>query len=161
MSSLVGILDFSSCKVEVSIIPFYNGEAIFTQNYQLNKTGISLQKFVRSEFIREGGAIILFVSRLELRTTTILSHNIAINGGGIMAITSTIVCNSTLLISTNSVRRWYLPVPKWDICIYVLWRSNIIWCGWWYQYWYVFQWTKTYTDSSYSIWMLLSIDISY
>ena len=88
---------------EVSIIPFYSGKAIFTQNYQLNKTEISLQKFVRSEFIREGGAITLFVSRLELHATTILSHNTASNGGGIMAITSTIVCNSTLLISTNSV----------------------------------------------------------
>ena len=85
---------------EVSIIPFYSGKAIFTQ---INKTGISKQKFVRSEYIREGGAITLFVSRLELQATTILSHNVASNGGGIIAITSTIVCNSTLVISNNSV----------------------------------------------------------
>ena len=86
---------------EVSIIPFYNGEAIFTQNCQLNKTGISLQKFMRSGFIREGGAITLFVSRLELHATTISSHNTASNGGGIMTIMSTIVCNSTLVISIH------------------------------------------------------------
>jgi predicted outer membrane repeat protein len=88
---------------EVNIIPFYSGKAIFTRNYQINKTGNEGQKSVRSDFIREGGAITLFVSRLELRTTTILSHNVASNGGGIIAITSTIVCNNTVVISFNVV----------------------------------------------------------
>ena len=88
---------------QVRFVPLHSGKTNFTctRNYQTlsNKIG----KYVRPEFIREGGAITLFISRLELQATTILSHNTASNGGGIMAITSTIVCNSTLLISTNSV----------------------------------------------------------
>ena len=90
---------------EVSILSSYNTykEAIFTQNYQLDRIEISKQNYERSEFIREGGAITLFVSRLELLVKTDMSHNTASNGGGIMAITSTIVCNSTLLVSNNYV----------------------------------------------------------
>ena len=89
---------------EVSIIPYHSEKVNFTctGNYQ-SYTILNEEKYVGSEFLREGGAITLFVSRLELRTTTILSHNIASNGGGIMAITSTIVCSSTLVISNNSV----------------------------------------------------------
>ena len=81
---------------QVRFVPLYSGKENFTciGNYQTLKN---------IEFIREGGAITLFASRLELQATTILRHNTASNGGGIMAITSTIVCNSTLLISTNSV----------------------------------------------------------
>ena len=88
---------------EVSIVPFSDGgKAIFTKNYQINKAR-NVDEVVRSEFIREGGAITLFVSRLELRATTILSHNVANNGGGIVAITSTVVCHDTLEISFNVV----------------------------------------------------------
>ena len=53
--------------------------------------------------VREGGAITLYVSRLELQVTTILSHNIASNGGGILAVTSKIVCNNSLRMSFNVV----------------------------------------------------------
>ena len=89
---------------EVSIIPCYNGEAIFTRNYQITKTGLGNEnETVASGFFKEGGAITLFVSRLELQIKTILRHNIASNGGGILAVTSTIVCNNTLTVSANAV----------------------------------------------------------
>ena len=89
---------------EVSIIPDHSEKVNFicTGNHPSN-TIPNEEKYVGSEYIREGGAITLYVSRLELRTTTTLSHNNASNGGGIMATTSTIVCNSTLVISNNSV----------------------------------------------------------
>ena len=88
---------------EVSIAPYHSEKVNFTctGNYQ-SYTIQNEEEYVGSKFLREGGAITLFVSRLELRTT-ILSHNAANNGGGIMAITSTVVCNSTIVISTNSV----------------------------------------------------------
>jgi hypothetical protein len=73
---------------EVSIALFHSEKENFTctGNYQSN-TIRNEEKYVGSEFIREGGAITLFVSRLELQVTTTLSHNIASNGGGIIAVT--------------------------------------------------------------------------
>ena len=91
---------------EVSIIPHHSDKESFicTGNHPSNTIRNGEKYYsIGSEFIREGGAITLFVSRLELRTRTILSHNTASNGGGIMATTSTIMCNSTLVISNNFV----------------------------------------------------------
>jgi predicted outer membrane repeat protein len=56
---------------EVNIVPFHSEKTNFicTGNYRSNNTGND-KNYVGSEFIREGGAITLFASRLELQVTT-------------------------------------------------------------------------------------------
>ena len=99
------ILDPSVYSGEVSIISkSVYGEVVFIRNYQnlINKVNHENESMV-SDFLLEGGAITLFTSRLKLQINTTLSQNVASNGGGITAVTSTIVCNSTLTISMKSV----------------------------------------------------------
>ena len=78
-------------------------EANFIRNYQHKRTGRESEA-IAPTILNEGGAITLFVSRLELQINTTLSHNTASNGGGILAVMSIIVCNHTLLVSANTVR---------------------------------------------------------
>ena len=76
---------------------------ILLKNDQItdNKTNYSYKGF---DFFPEGGGITLFVSRLMLHGTVTLKDNTANNGGGILATTSTIVCNNncSLSITTNT-----------------------------------------------------------
>ena len=94
---------FFAYSGKVRFIPLHSGKVNFTCTGNYQTLSYKISKYVGSEIIREGGAITLFISRLELQGKTNLSHNTASNGGGIIAITSTIVCNSTLLISNNYV----------------------------------------------------------
>ena len=77
-------------------------EVTFIKNYQIKKAGYENDS-VGSDFLIEGGAITLFASRLDLQKNTTLSHNVANSGGGILAVTSTIEYNTTLMISANTV----------------------------------------------------------
>ena len=94
---------FFAYSGKVRFIPLHSGKSNFTCTGNYQTLSYKISKYVGSEIIREGGAITLFISRLELQGKTNLNHNAASNGGGIIAITSTIVCNSTLLISNNYV----------------------------------------------------------
>ena len=99
----------------VGSIFVYSGEvtisekATFSKNNQLSGLNTTKNDYSTTrasvavyDFSSQGGGITLFVSRLILLGSTTLASNTANNGGGILAITSTIDCACNLSFYTNT-----------------------------------------------------------